>query len=70
MGIRRARRRQLRAAPGSEKLHRQNKLGVLKDLLKRIRDQGVLVGLSAHNPAVIELAETQGWARMRDMNWS
>ena len=44
-----------------EKLHRQNKLGVLKDLLKRIRDQGVLVGLSAHDPALIEVCEEQGW---------
>ena len=45
----------------AERLHRQNKLTVLRDLLKRIRDQGVLVGLSAHNPAVIELAEEKGW---------
>jgi hypothetical protein len=45
----------------AEKLHRQNKLGVLTDLLKRIRDQGVLVGLSAHNPALIRLAEEKGW---------
>lgn len=45
----------------AERLHRTNKLGVLTDLLKRIRDQGVLVGLSAHNPAVIELAEEKGW---------
>jgi len=45
----------------AEKLHRQNKLTVLTDLLKRIRDQGVLVGLSAHNPALIELAEQKGW---------
>jgi hypothetical protein len=45
----------------AERLHRQNKLTVLTDLLKRIRDQGVLVGLSAHNPAVIELAEEKGW---------
>ena len=36
----------------AEKLHRQNKLTVLTDLLKRIRDQGVLVGLSAHNPVL------------------
>jgi hypothetical protein len=34
---------------------------VLTDLLKRIRDAGVLVGLSAHNPAVIEMAEEKGW---------
>src|SRR5207253_7304382 len=43
------------------KLHRQHRLTVLPDLLKRIRDQGVLVGLSAHNPALIELAEEKGW---------
>jgi len=44
-----------------ERLHRQNKLGLLTDLLKRIRDAGVLVGLSAHNPALIELSEEKGW---------
>jgi hypothetical protein len=44
-----------------ERLHRQNKLSVLTDLLKRIRDAGVLVGLSAHNPALIELSEEKGW---------
>jgi hypothetical protein len=44
-----------------ERLHRQNKLATLTDLLKRIRDQGVLVGLSAHNPALIELSEEKGW---------
>jgi hypothetical protein len=45
----------------AERLHRQNKLTTLTDQLKRIRDQGVLVGLSAHNPALIELAEEKGW---------
>jgi len=45
----------------AERLHRQNKLEVLTGLLKRIRDAGVLVGLSAHNPALIELAEEKGW---------
>ena len=45
----------------AERLHRQNKLDVLTDLLKRIRDEGVLVGLSAHNPALIDLAEEKGW---------
>jgi hypothetical protein len=44
-----------------EQLYRQNRLTALTDLLKRIRDQGVLVGLSAHNPALIELAEEKGW---------
>jgi hypothetical protein len=45
----------------AERLHRQKKLTDLTDLLKRIRDKGVLVGLSAHNPALIELAEEKGW---------
>ena len=45
----------------AERLHRANKLNVLTDLLKRIRDEGVLVGLSAHDPRVIELAEEKGW---------
>lgn len=45
----------------AERLHRQGKLNVLTDLLKRIRAQGVLVGLSAHNPALIELAAEKGW---------
>lgn len=45
----------------AEKLHRQNRLTVLSDLLKRIRDRGVLVGLSAHNPALIALSEEKGW---------
>jgi hypothetical protein len=45
----------------AERLRRQKKLGVLTDLLKRIRGRGVLVGLSAHDPALIELAEDKGW---------
>jgi hypothetical protein len=45
----------------AERLHRQGRLTALTDLLKRIRDRGVLVGLSAHNPALIELAEEKGW---------
>jgi hypothetical protein len=44
-----------------DRLHREKKFDVLNDLLKRIRDQGVLVGLSAHNPALVELAEEKGW---------
>jgi hypothetical protein len=45
----------------AEKLHRTKKLTTLTDVLKRIRDQGVLVGLSGHNPELIELAEEKGW---------
>jgi len=44
-----------------ERLHRQNKMEVLTDLLKRIRQTGALVGLSAHNPALIQLSEEKGW---------
>jgi hypothetical protein len=59
-----AKRRPIGIAPHgalAEKLHRQGKLSTLKDLLKRIRDQGVLVGLSAHNPELLALANDQGW---------
>ena len=45
----------------SERLHREGRLSLLRDMLKRIRQTGCLVGLSAHNPAVIEVAEDQGW---------
>ncbi len=45
----------------AERLHRDKKLNTLTDLLKRIRDKGVLVGLSAHNPALIQLAVEQNW---------
>ena len=34
---------------------------MLTGLLKRIRDQGVLVGLSAHDPRLIETAEEKDW---------
>jgi hypothetical protein len=59
-----ARHRPIGIAPHgalAERLHRHNQLSVLTDLLKRIRDQGVLVGLSAHNPALVELAEEKAW---------
>lgn len=34
---------------------------MLKDLLKRIRDSGVLVGLSVHDPRLLRIAEDDGW---------
>src|SRR4051794_13806880 len=40
-----------------DRLLRAGRLDVLTDLLKRIRDRGVLVGLSAHDPRLIETAE-------------
>jgi hypothetical protein len=45
----------------NERLHRARKYDVLTDLLKRIRDSGVLVGLSAHDPTLVELSEERGW---------
>jgi hypothetical protein len=45
----------------SERLHREGRLKVLRDMLKRIRQTGVLVGMSAHNPQVIQIAEDEGW---------
>jgi hypothetical protein len=45
----------------AERLHREKRLKELVALLRRIRDHGVLVGLSAHNPALIQLAEEQNW---------
>jgi hypothetical protein len=59
-----AKRRPIGIAPHgalADRLHRAGKLEVLTTLLKRIRDTGVLVGLSAHNPALVELAEEKGW---------
>jgi len=33
----------------------------IKEFLKAVRDAGVLVGLSTHNPIVVEEVESQGW---------
>jgi hypothetical protein len=44
-----------------DRLHREGKTERLVTLLKRIRDAGVLVGLSAHNPQLVELAEEKDW---------
>ena len=59
-----ARHRPIGIAPHgalAERLHRQGKVSVLLDLLKRIRQTGVLVGLSTHNPVLMELSEDKGW---------
>jgi len=44
-----------------ERLHREGKTALLKEILKRIRSTGVLVGLSAHDPELLKLAEEEGW---------
>lgn len=45
----------------AERLNRAGKLDLLKDLLKRIRQTGTLVGLSSHDPRLIERAEEEDW---------
>jgi putative intracellular protease/amidase len=45
----------------ADRLHRAGDVHTLTDLLKRIRDTGVLVGLSCHGPALLDLAESKGW---------
>lgn len=34
---------------------------LVKDFLKAVRDAGVMVGLSTHNPGVIDTVESEGW---------
>ena len=40
---------------------REKKFDLLQDILKRIRDTGVLVGLSVHDPKLLHIAEDKGW---------
>lgn len=34
---------------------------LVRDFLKAVRDSGVMVGLSTHNPAVVDTVESEGW---------
>ncbi|MFQ5810738.1 MAG: hypothetical protein ACE5JM_14075 [Armatimonadota bacterium] len=40
---------------------KEGKIEQIRDFLKRVRDAGVLVGLSTHMPAVIEYVEEKSW---------
>jgi hypothetical protein len=40
---------------------RNNEKGKVKDFLKMVRDTGVMVGLSTHNPNVIDCVESENW---------
>lgn len=40
---------------------RAGEKGKIKEFLKAVRDTGVMVGLSTHNPAVIDTAEGENW---------
>jgi hypothetical protein len=42
-------------------LFRKGEMGKVREYLKVVRDSGVTVGLSMHNPAVMDFVEGQGW---------
>ncbi len=41
--------------------YQNDQMDTVKEWCKRVRDLGVLVGVSTHKPEVIELVEEQGW---------
>lgn len=45
----------------TDNLFKAGKLEKIHDFLKRVRDAGLMVGVSTHMPAVIEAVEDKGW---------
>jgi hypothetical protein len=45
----------------TDRLFKEGKLDVVGDRLKRIRDAGLLVGVSTHMPDVVDAVESKGW---------
>jgi hypothetical protein len=45
----------------TDRLFRQGKSGEVHDFVKRVRDAGVLAGVSAHNPDCIKRVADEGW---------
>jgi hypothetical protein len=45
----------------TDNLFKAGKLDKIHDFLKRVRDAGLMVGVSTHMPAVIEAVEEKGW---------
>jgi hypothetical protein len=45
----------------TDSLFKAGQLDKIHDYLKRVRDAGLMVGVSTHMPAVIEAVETKGW---------
>jgi hypothetical protein len=45
----------------AERKRRQGRIAQVKDFLKAVRDSGVLVGLSTHDPQFLEQSESEGW---------
>jgi len=45
----------------TDRMFKAGKLDEINDYLKRVRDAGLMVGVSTHMPAVIEEVEARGW---------
>jgi hypothetical protein len=45
----------------TDKLFKSGRLDEVRDYLKRVRDAGLLVGVSTHMPAVVDAIESKGW---------
>ena len=45
----------------TDRLFKTGKIDEIHDYLKRIRDAGLLVGISTHMPAVVDTVESKGW---------
>ncbi len=45
----------------ADDMFREGRMAEVHEFLKRIRDTGSMVGLSCHNPRVVEYAEEKGW---------
>jgi hypothetical protein len=45
----------------TDSLFKQGQLDKIHDFLKRVRDAGLMVGVSTHMPAVVDAVESKGW---------
>ena len=45
----------------TDSLFKQGRLDEIHDFLKRVRDAGLMVGVSTHMPAVVDAVESKGW---------
>jgi hypothetical protein len=45
----------------SDRLFKTGKIAEMNEYLKRVRDAGLLVGVSTHMPAVVDIVESKGW---------
>lgn len=45
----------------SDRLYKSGAVDKMRDYLRRVRDAGLLVGVSTHMPAVVDVVESKGW---------